>query len=61
VRVPFLDKDFIEASMSVDPRDKMCYPGKRMEKYILRKAFDVGDDSLPDDHPNRAYLPSVSD
>jgi asparagine synthetase B (glutamine-hydrolysing) len=47
VRVPFLDKDFIEAAMSVDPADKMCIPGKRMEKYVLRKAFDLGDESAP--------------
>ena len=38
VRVPFLDKDFIEYAMSVDPSDKMC-PGSQLEKDILRSAF----------------------
>ncbi len=38
-RVPFLDKDFLEYAMSFYPQDKMCAQGK-MEKYILRKAFE---------------------
>ena len=38
-RVPFLDKDFLDYAMNFDPKDKMCGPGK-MEKYVLRKAFD---------------------
>lgn len=37
-RVPFLDKDFLEYAMSIDPACKMC-PGKTPEKSILRKAF----------------------
>jgi asparagine synthase (glutamine-hydrolysing) len=37
-RVPFLDKEFLEYAMSIDPADKMC-PGKTIEKRILREAF----------------------
>lgn len=50
-RVPFLDKAFIETSMSVDPQEKMITKD-RIEKYILRKAFDTSDE--PDVEP---YLP----
>jgi len=39
-RVPFLDKAFLEESMSINPDEKMYKKG-RMEKYILRKAFDI--------------------
>ena len=39
-RVPFLDKEFLEVAMNIDPDEKLCR-GDRMEKYILRKAFDV--------------------
>ena len=35
-RVPFLDINFLNVAMNVDPKTKMCSPGK-MEKYILRK------------------------
>ena len=38
-RVPFLDKDFLEYAMNIDPTDKMC-PGKEPEKKILREAFE---------------------
>lgn len=38
-RVPFLDKEFIDVAMRLNPRDKMCGNGK-IEKYILRKAFE---------------------
>jgi len=51
-RVPFLDNEFIEVSMSINPEEKMCVKNgeKRMEKWILRKAFDTRDDPyLPDD------------
>jgi len=44
-RVPFLDKHFIDVAMRLNPQDKMCLDGK-MEKWILRKAFDNGD-TLP--------------
>lgn len=37
-RVPFLDKEFLDAAMSISPNDKMCGNGK-IEKRILRDAF----------------------
>jgi len=39
-RVPMLDKAFLEVAMNVDPKEKLCNKSK-IEKYILRKAFDV--------------------
>lgn len=51
-RVPFLDKQFLDVAMGVDPKDKMIGEG-RIEKYILRKAFDVSE--LP--KGAAAYLP----
>lgn len=39
-RVPFLDKQFLEVAMNIDPQEKMITKEK-MEKYIMRKAFDV--------------------
>ncbi|KAG0528351.1 hypothetical protein BDA96_05G003700 [Sorghum bicolor] len=40
-RVPFLDKDFINEAMSIDPEWKMVRPDLgRIEKWVLRKAFD---------------------
>jgi asparagine synthase (glutamine-hydrolysing) len=44
-RVPFLDKEFMDVAMRLNPKDKMCSK-ERMEKWILRKAFDDGD-TLP--------------
>ena len=38
-RVPFLDKEFMDVAMRLNPADKMCKDG-RIEKYILRKAFE---------------------
>ncbi|HGE6131227.1 asparagine synthase B [Vibrio cholerae] len=38
-RVPFLDKEFIDVAMRLNPADKMCGNGK-MEKYILRECFE---------------------
>jgi asparagine synthase (glutamine-hydrolysing) len=38
-RVPFADKAFVEYVMSIDPKLKM-FDDKRMEKYLLRKAFE---------------------
>ena len=53
-RVPFLDKTFLEVAMNIDPKEKMFSKGStqefdedgcpKMEKYILRKAFDVSPD-----------------
>ncbi len=37
-RVPFLDKEFLDVAMNINPADKMC-PGKSMEKRVLREAF----------------------
>lgn len=62
-RVPFLDKEFLEVAMNIDAKEKMFNKGSlqekdadgrpKMEKYILRKAFDVGPAGqrpyLPDD------------
>ena len=44
-RVPFLDKEFLDVAMTVNPSDKMISEDK-MEKWILRKAFE---DLLPDE------------
>jgi asparagine synthase (glutamine-hydrolysing) len=37
-RVPFLDREFIDIAMNIDPNAKMIKPGS-MEKQILREAF----------------------
>lgn len=42
-RVPFLDKEFMDVAMSLNPADKMCGNGK-IEKHILRETFE---DYLP--------------
>ncbi|KAL1756018.1 hypothetical protein FB107DRAFT_274320 [Schizophyllum commune] len=59
-RVPFLDKSFLDIAMNVDPKEKMFSKGSqqqvdedgcpKMEKYIIRKAFDCAPDGKP-------YLP----
>ncbi|WP_137167622.1 asparagine synthase B [Salinimonas lutimaris] len=46
-RVPFLDKEFVDVAMRLNPQDKMCVDG-HMEKWILRKAFDDGN-TLPEE------------
>ena len=38
-RVPFLDKEFIDVAMNINPSDKMIN-SDRMEKWVLRKAFE---------------------
>lgn len=38
-RTPFLDNDFVKFYMSISPKLKM-YSENRMEKYLLRKAFE---------------------
>ncbi|KAH8833820.1 glutamine-hydrolyzing asparagine synthase [Flagelloscypha sp. PMI_526] len=60
-RVPFLDKKFLEVTMNINAKEKMFSKGSlqerdedgkpKMEKYILRKAFDCSPDGKP-------YLPS---
>lgn len=42
-RVPFLDKEFLDIAMRLNPEAKMC-PGKTIEKKIVREAFS---DMLP--------------
>jgi asparagine synthase (glutamine-hydrolysing) len=46
-RVPFLDVDFLEVAMNIDPEEKMIKNG-RIEKHIIRDAFDT---------PENPYLP----
>ena len=56
-RVPFLDADFLDLAMDLDPQEKMINAGKnvkkedkRIEKWAVRKAFDTPDDPyLPDE------------
>ena len=56
-RVPFLDKAVLEMMMNLDPSHKMCDMATKpdgvhpkMEKFVLRKAFDVPEDPfLPED------------
>ena len=43
-RVPFLDKEFMDVAMRINPKDKMSGE-ERMEKWVLRKAFE---DYLPE-------------
>ena len=43
-RVPFLDKEFLDVAMTLNPQAKMC-PGNEIEKKIVREAFS---DLLPD-------------
>jgi asparagine synthase (glutamine-hydrolysing) len=39
-RVPFLDKEFMDVAMRLNPEDKLSCMKGRMEKWILRKAFE---------------------
>jgi asparagine synthase (glutamine-hydrolysing) len=56
-RVPFLDADFLDVAMNLDPEEKMIRKGngigkhdERIEKWVVRKAFDTPDDPyLPDE------------
>lgn len=43
-RVPFLDKEFMDIAMRLNPADKMAKNG-RIEKWVVRKAFE---DYLPE-------------
>lgn len=49
-RVPFADKEFLSYIMQIPPRFKR-FTDERIEKYLLRKAFQSGDGDalLPDD------------
>jgi asparagine synthase (glutamine-hydrolysing) len=44
-RVPFLDKEFLDVAMRLNPEAKMC-PGSTIEKKIVREAFA---DMLPEE------------
>ena len=44
-RVPFLDREFLDAAMSFDAEHKRCVDG-RIEKHVLREAFQG---ALPDE------------
>lgn len=44
-RVPFLDMEFLDVAMTLDPSYKMC-PGKEIEKKVVRDAFS---DMLPEE------------
>jgi len=44
--IPFLDKEFMDVAMTVNPKDKMINKAEgKMEKWVLRKAFE---DLLPE-------------
>ncbi|ETW85785.1 cysteine peptidase C44 [Heterobasidion irregulare TC 32-1] len=59
-RVPFLDKAFLDVALNTDAKEKMFSKGAsqqvdedgrpKMEKYIIRKAFDIAPNGKP-------YLP----
>ena len=52
-RVPFLDTNFVNLCIDIHKDVKtQCYNGKPIEKYILRKAFDI-----KDENGNNVYLP----
>ncbi|WP_277111290.1 asparagine synthase B [Chryseobacterium taklimakanense] len=45
-RVPFLDKEFMDVAMTINPKDKMVDKAEgKIEKWVLRKAFE---DLLPE-------------
>lgn len=56
-RVPFLDADFLQVAMNLDPHEKMIRTGpgvskedKRIEKWVVRTAFDTPEDPyLPEE------------
>lgn len=56
-RCPFLDADFLQVAMELDPEYKMIHVGpdvdpkaRRIEKWCIRKAFDTPEDPyLPED------------
>ncbi|TDW52566.1 asparagine synthase (glutamine-hydrolysing) [Flavobacterium sp. 270] len=48
-RIPFLDKDFLDATIRIKTEEKQPKTYDGIEKYILRKAFDT---------PENPYLPS---
>lgn len=52
LRVPFLDRDFLDVAMSFSCKDKMTDKGKRLEKLPIREAFSpavCGEEFLPEE------------
>lgn len=52
LRVPFLDRDFLDVSMGFSAKQKMTDKGKRIEKWPIRQAFSkefCGVEYLPDE------------
>lgn len=52
LRVPFLDRDFLDEAMSFSAGDKVTGKGKRIEKLAIRQAFtkeESGIEYLPDE------------
>lgn len=52
LRVPFLDRDFLDEAMSFSMKDKMTDKGKRIEKWAIRQAFSkefCGTQFLPEE------------
>ncbi|CAN8065513.1 unnamed protein product [Agarophyton chilense] len=52
LRVPFLDRDFLDVAMCYSAKDKVTDKGKRIEKWAIRHAFSeqfCGEQYLPDD------------
>lgn len=39
-RVHFLDKNFLDVAMRINPKDKMCGTNGKIEKHILRQTFE---------------------
>lgn len=51
LRVPFLDRDFLDVAMNFSMKDKMCNRGERIEKWAIRHAFSkefTGEEYLPE-------------
>ena len=60
-RTPFLDKEFVEFYMTIDPKKKM-YNNNVIEKYLLRKAFS-NEDIIPKEilwRPKEAFSDGCS-
>ena len=60
-RTPFLDKTFVKYYLSIPPELKVFNSKDRIEKHLLRKAFE-GENLLPDDilwRPKEAFSDGV--
>eukprot|EP00171_Calliarthron_tuberculosum_P018696 IDg18696t1 len=52
LRVPFLDRDFLDVAMCFSMKDKMTNRGERIEKWAIRHAFSkefTGEEYLPEE------------